>query len=111
MLGNTTDEKDEAFTEHLAHGTDRPGAMLRQGNWKLCYYHSDEPEYELYDLVADPGEFSNLAGRPEHAEVQSRMLNRILDIWGTADGLDLQIRDEQQARLLIRNVMGGDATF
>lgn len=35
------------------------------------------PEFELYDLQADPGEMVNLAGRPETAGVQQELLDRL----------------------------------
>ncbi len=36
------------------------------------------PEYELYDLQKDPVEFRNLAGRPEYAEIQTRLTEALL---------------------------------
>ena len=41
---------------------------------------AEPPEYELYDLSEDPWEFRNVAGRPEHAAVQSR-LSAALEDW------------------------------
>ena len=40
----------------------------------------DPPDYELYDLKADPWEFHNLSGDPEHAETLNRM-KAALDQW------------------------------
>jgi N-sulfoglucosamine sulfohydrolase len=34
---------------------------------------ADPPEFELYDLESDPVEFHNLAGKPEHREIQHRL--------------------------------------
>jgi choline-sulfatase len=56
--------------------------MIRTDRWKLVYgtgkrerqdgYATGRPSpgrtVRLYDLRADPGEFTNLAGRPEQAE-------------------------------------------
>ncbi|MBW3599239.1 MAG: DUF4976 domain-containing protein [Planctomycetes bacterium] len=40
---------------------------------------ADPPEYELYDLKNDPVEFHNLAGRPEHREVQQRLAQALIE--------------------------------
>jgi len=41
---------------------------------------ANPPEWELYDLAADPGEFHNLADDPAHAETLKRMKS-LLDAW------------------------------
>jgi arylsulfatase A-like enzyme len=43
------------------------------------------PEVELYDLVSDPRERVNLAGRPEFAEVEKELAQRLLDIQRETD--------------------------
>ena len=111
MRGESAEWKDEAFAEHLAHGTDRARAMLRQGSWKLCYSHGNPPELELYDLESDPGEFTNLAGYPSHREVQDALLARIMELWGDPDRLTREIVSGQETRLLIRGVLGDRALF
>ncbi|MCI0841699.1 MAG: DUF4976 domain-containing protein [Chloroflexi bacterium] len=111
MREETTASKDEAFTEHLAHGTDRAQAMIRQANWKLCYSHGSLPDIELYDLEADPGEFENLAGDPKHSDIQARLLARIMEIWGDPDRMTREIESGQGSRLLIRDVLGPEALF
>jgi len=42
--------------------------------------YANPPEYELYDLQADPHEFRNLAGKAEHAGVERRM-KEALERW------------------------------
>jgi choline-sulfatase len=111
MRGKTTEWKDEAFCEHLAHGTDRPRAMIRQGSYKLCYSHGEMPELELYDLGNDPGEFNNLVGEPAHRDTQEKLLARIIEIWGDPDKLNRTIMRSQEARRLIRATLGENALF
>ena len=111
MRGEDVPPRDFAFSEHLAHGADKPMAMLREGRWKLIYGHGDPPETELYNLEADPGEFRNLANDGIHAAVQRRLAAKITDVWGDADALDRRIRASQRSRLLIRQVMGDGAAF
>jgi arylsulfatase A len=46
-------------------------------------------EVELYDLAADPHERTNLAGRPEHAEVEARLRSEALGWWRASGGGEL----------------------
>ena len=55
MQGTASDWKDFAFSEYLAHGVERPMAMLRKGQYKFNYSLGDAPE--LYNIAEDPGEF------------------------------------------------------
>ncbi len=59
-----------------------PGAMIREGHWKLSVYEDDFGE--LYDLSSDPGEMKNLFDDEAHQERKSKMtmslLKRILGV-------------------------------
>lgn len=111
MRGEAEAWKDEAFAEHLAHGTDRARAMIRRGKWKLCYSHGDPPELELYDLESDPGEFKNLADNPACRDVQESLVSRVEEIWGDPERLTREIIASQESRLLIRQAAGDAALF
>ena len=107
LSGEQPEWKDEVFCEHLAHGTEGPRAMIRQGDWKLSYTHLDEPEFELYDLARDPGEFVNLAGQSETMAIQNRLFARIMELWSDPDALAHNIRESQEERYLLRELTGG----
>ena len=115
MTGQNPGLKGEVFSEHLAHGTDRPRAMIRKGSFKLCYSHGGslgEPsDVELYDLNSDPGEFENLADQAEYDDKKQELLSKILERWENPETLDKKIRTSQKHRLLIRDVLGEKAIF
>ena len=71
---------------------------LRAGRWKLCYYHG-EP-VELYDLQADPGEFSNLVGMPEYQAVQEALTRRVLAGWNP-EAVSADVRRSHRHRQII----------
>ena len=103
MTSGDADWKDEAFCEYLAHGVDRPMAMLRRGRYKLNYYWNDP--VELYDLQDDPHEFNNLAKSTEHQDIIADMTERLLADWNPAQ-LDATVRVSQRRQKFIENLVG-----
>lgn len=51
--------------------------MIRQGNYKYCYYVNDMPE--MYDLASDPQEMKNLALLPEYKSNAEQMQHRLFE--------------------------------
>jgi iduronate 2-sulfatase len=46
------------------------GFLLREDRWAFIQYAEDASKgIELFDTVNDPGQYSNLAGKPEFAPV------------------------------------------
>ena len=101
LAGPDPEWRDEAFAQHTAHGTDRARAMLRRGRWKLCLSGAEDLEPELYDVVSDPGEFTNLAGEPAAAGVQRHMTDALLSRWDWRR-IDREVRASQRRRQLVR---------
>ncbi|NQT16273.1 MAG: sulfatase [Planctomycetes bacterium] len=61
----------------------------------------NSPRVQLYDLDEDPYEFVNLAGRPEHAAVEERLLAR-LEAW-RRETTDPLLDPEKLAKLTAEN--------
>jgi len=55
----------------------RPHRGIRTEQYKLIHYVMEPQEFELYDLVHDPGETQNLYGRPQHQALQKELWNRM----------------------------------
>jgi choline-sulfatase len=53
--------------------------MIRQGEWKLNYYHGQP--VQLFNLAEDPDELNDLAGHPDYTGVQQELIDRVLDGW------------------------------
>lgn len=67
-LADSADDTERAvFSEYHAIGAVSGAFMLRKGRWKLIEYVGFEPE--LFDLVADPEELSDLAQSKDYADV------------------------------------------
>jgi choline-sulfatase len=103
MLGWMDDDKakwkDFAVSEYYAHNIASGFVMARSGQWKYNYHtviDKDHPaERELYDLKADPGEFTNLASKPEHAELIETMHKRMVkEVGADPDETEQRARKE-----------------
>ena len=111
LRGHDAAWKDEAFAEYCGHGVLRPMAMLRRGRHKLNFSLGDAPE--LYDLQADPGEFHNLAGQPQHAPTLAALQNRLLAHWDPLE-IETRVRRSQAERIRLEAITerawrGGDS--
>jgi choline-sulfatase len=64
--------RDLAVSEYYAHNIASGYAMIRRGPYKYVYHTPPDDQHpaqrELYDLAADPKEFTNLAARPEQKD-------------------------------------------
>ncbi|MEM9581035.1 MAG: sulfatase/phosphatase domain-containing protein, partial [Pseudomonadota bacterium] len=66
--------------------------MAFDGRWKLVFAEGFDPM--LYDLQADPGEFHDLAGVPEHADQVARLSAEIFR-WARRQHNRVTITNEQ----------------
>ena len=74
--------------------------MLRRGRYKLNYSWGDP--VELYDLIADPGEFHDLAHVAGYQDLVADMTTRLLSHWDPA-ALDRQVRASQRRQKYIED--------
>jgi choline-sulfatase len=84
--------------EYHGEGVMRPCFMVRLGPWKYIYIHRSAPQ--LFHMERDPGEWDNLAGQPELAEIEARLRAVV------TDGFDLDfIESDIWARLPQKQVV------
>jgi choline-sulfatase len=89
LLGLVSDARpapaweDIAFSEYCADQyTPIPETyqrMVRQGPWKLIYYHGMEPQ--LFNLAEDPGELYDRAADPACRAVRAELIACVLEGW------------------------------
>ena len=92
IIRSEADPERPAFSEYHAYGAPTAVFMLRRGRHKLNYYVGYEPE--LFDLEADAGEVTNLAGDPAYAEVVrdlEQQLRELID----PEAVDAQAKVDQ----------------
>lgn len=106
IAGKPFDLTRAVFSEYHAVGSNTGAYMLRRGRWKYHYYVRHAPE--LFDLVKDPEETTDLSGMPDHASVRTQMesaLREMLD----PEAVDHQAKKDQAA--LIERIGGAAAAF
>lgn len=99
LTGDDPDWKDEAVIDFTSAGAIHPWRAVRQGRYKYVSVHTADPL--LFDLENDPDEWHNLAGKPEVADIEASLRQRVEEEW---DGAAIE-EDEllaQRERLFIR---------
>jgi choline-sulfatase len=91
------DDGAEVVSEYLAEGAVAPMLMLKKGSLKYTCAPGDPPR--LFDLASDPGEQSDLAGRPELAGVESEFCIRAGEHWDAEAVRDAVIESQKRRRV------------
>jgi choline-sulfatase len=84
--------------EYAAEGSCAPMVSIREGRWK--YNHCDLDPPQLFDLLADPRELTNLAGDPAHGDTVAAFAERVRARWETAR-FDAEVRQSQARRRVV----------
>jgi arylsulfatase A-like enzyme len=99
-------ESDESgpeyvFMEHYgAYWGWHPFRMVVSKTHKYVrYYGPDEGQEELYDLVQDPQECSNLAFEPKHAALRGQLRLLVDEWWNTTGGRDWAYYESDEFKL------------
>jgi arylsulfatase A-like enzyme len=116
LRGEASGHRRTVFTEYL----ENEEAAVRNSRWKFIFcsgrrerqdgYKTDNPtpgRYKrLYDLQADPGEFTDLSGRKEYAgfvaQLQQAMLDRFRETHPEAAALPRGLKVEEQIEWFLR---------
>ena len=103
LSGDESDGGGTAICDYYAHGSVAPGRSIREGRYKLNYYHGERPE--LFDLEADPDEVNDLAGDVAHRQTLERLLAAALAGWDP-DEIARRVIDSQQSRGKLIDAVG-----
>ncbi|HTX23421.1 MAG TPA: choline-sulfatase [Steroidobacteraceae bacterium] len=88
----------EATGEYLAEGAIAPLVMIRRSGHKFVHCPADPDQ--LYDLVSDPNERSNLGMRAEHAALVAHFRDEVARRW-SLEALHQAVLASQQRRHLV----------
>jgi len=99
--GSEVDERD-VLAEMHSEGVYAPCFMVRRDKFKYIHIHGGGAQ--LFDLARDPGEWHNLAGNPDFAEVEDDLRARVLGRFDP-DEIERDVRESLARRRLIRTTM------
>ena len=96
--GSLLDPTGIVFSEYHVEKVRAPCFMVRRGSWKYVYIHGHGEQ--LFDLAADPGEWTNLARTHDTAEYRALILERFDPDAIAAHGAESVRRRELIARAM-----------
>jgi choline-sulfatase len=99
LIAGTRGEGRIVFSEMHSEGVYATCFMARRDKWKYVHIHGHTPQ--LFDLEADPGEWLNLAGRPEVREVEEALRDEILGQFDP-ETIERAVRESLRKRQLIK---------
>jgi len=99
ITGEELDWDDIAFSEYCTY----EGCihrMIRYKEWKLNYYHGQEPQ--LFNLQDDPAELNDLALHPDYQEIRRELIGRVLKDWNPEE-IKIKMEEKKKQIKLISN--------
>ncbi|MDE2697621.1 MAG: sulfatase-like hydrolase/transferase, partial [Gemmatimonadota bacterium] len=78
LRGEVDTWEDIAFSEYCIY-EGHYQRMIRQGDWKLIYYHGYDPQ--LFNLSEDPEELYNRANDEDCQAIRKELTAKVLDGW------------------------------
>ncbi|SFK75177.1 choline-sulfatase [Shimia haliotis] len=106
LARGNTDPVDEAIGEYCAEMTPYPVVMIRRGSFK--YVHCDIDPPQMYDVVNDPLETTNLAAHPDHVQVAADFAAEVARRWD-GEALRAKVIATQKSRRALHAAMEAGA--
>ncbi len=98
LSGDAERLPDHVLAEYLSESALGPLLMIRRGAHK--YVVGEGSPAQLFAPEADPMEVTNLAGNPDHAEIESGFADEVAKTWNQ-EKLKAEVIASQQRRLLV----------
>lgn len=103
--GSETEDREIFVEAHEAVGM--PCVMVR--NKKYKYNHIHGYDGQLFDIESDPGEWNNLCGDPDHAEIENALRSRVQEAYDLDAVADANL-DSLYRRKSIHQAMTANGT-
>jgi choline-sulfatase len=97
-LGQGAERTDPVAMEYAAEGSYSPLVSLRYGKWKYNRCNLDPDQ--LFDMIADPHELTNLAEHPDHQGTVTQLRAKSEARWDI-DAFDASVRQSQAGRWVV----------
>lgn len=97
------------ISEYHGEGIMRPSFMVRLGNWKYHYCHESAPQ--LFHLATDPEEWINLAGHPEHREIEEKLHALITSGQFDLDKIKAEVWERLAQKQVVNDAMQRNETY
>ena len=97
-LGQGAERMDPVAMEYAAEGSYSPLVSLRYGKWKYNRCNLDPDQ--LFDMIADPHELTNLADHPDHQGTVTQLRAKSEARWDI-DAFDASVRQSQAGRWVV----------